>query len=83
MKKIKAGGVFEGLIFVLTGTLVEMKRSEVKTVIESNGGKVSSSVSKKTNYILAGSDPGSKVDKGKVLGIKILSESDFQTLMRK
>lgn len=72
-----AGGIFEGCVFVLTGTLPTMKRSEAEALIEKHGGKTSSSVSKKTTYVLAGEEAGSKLTKAQSLGIKIISEEEF------
>jgi len=71
------GNVFKGKIFVLTGTLPTKTRLEATTLIEKNGGKVTSSVSKNTNYLLAGDNPGSKFDDAKKLGIEIISEEQF------
>ena len=68
---------FSGKVFVLTGTLPTLKRDEASKLIESYGGKTSSSVSKKTDYVLAGSDAGSKLDKANQLGITIISEEEF------
>lgn len=68
---------FSGLTFVLTGTLPTMKRDQAKALIESFGGKVSGSVSKKTSYAVAGEDAGSKLVKAQELGIEILSENDL------
>lgn len=68
---------FKGKTFVLTGTLPTMKRSEASEIIESFGGKTSSSVSKKTDYVLAGEDAGSKLTKAQNLGITILTEAEF------
>ena len=68
---------FAGKTFVLTGTLPTLKRSEAKALIEQYGGKVSSSVSKKTDFVVAGEDAGSKLDKANQLGISILSESEL------
>ncbi len=68
---------FAGLTFVLTGTLPTMKRDEAKALIESYGGKVSGSVSKKTNYVVAGEDAGSKLTKAQELGIAVLSEAEL------
>lgn len=71
------GGVFEGKTFVLTGTLPTMKRSEAARLIEANGGKTSSSVSKKTSYVVAGEEAGSKLTKAQALGITILTEQQL------
>ncbi len=79
----KAGGVFEGKVFVLTGTLPTMKRAEAAALIEQNGGKTSSSVSKKTSYVLAGEEAGSKLTKAQKLGITILSEEEFLGMIEK
>ncbi len=78
----KKGGVFEGMTFVLTGTLPTMKRSEAGKIIEENGGKTSSSVSKKTTYVLAGEDAGSKLTKAQSLGINIISEQEFLDMLK-
>ncbi len=72
----------ENVTFVLTGSLNNYTRGEATEIIEKLGGKVTSSVSKNTTYVLAGSDPGSKVDKAKKLGINIISESDFENLIK-
>lgn len=71
-----------GLTFVITGTLPNMTRDEAKQLIESNGGKTSGSVSKKTNYLLLGENPGSKLDKALELGIKTISEEDLKNLLQ-
>ncbi len=68
---------FAGLTFVLTGTLPTMKRDEAKKLIESFGGKVSSSVSKKTSFVVAGEDAGSKLTKAQELGVEILTEDEL------
>lgn len=68
---------FEGKTFVLTGTLPTMKRSDAKALIEQYGGKVSGSVSKKTSYVVAGEEAGSKLDKANSLGITVLSENEL------
>ena len=72
-----AGGKFAGLTFVLTGTFTTMSRNEAAELIQSLGGKAASSVSKKTNYVVAGENAGSKLMKAENLGIKILSEAEF------
>ena len=72
----------KGLTFVVTGSLETYSRDGVKEIIRSLGGEINESVSKKTNYLLAGAAPGSKYDKAKELGVKILSESDFKKLIK-
>lgn len=73
---------FEGKTFVLTGTLEQFKRSEASAIIESFGGKTSSSVSKKTDYVLAGTEAGSKLDKANALGITVISEAEFAEMIK-
>ena len=73
---------FAGLTFVLTGTLPTMTRNEASAIIESFGGKTASSVSKKTSYVLAGEDAGSKLRKATELGIPILSEDDLLKMVQ-
>ena len=70
-----------GLKFVLTGTLPTLKRNKATELIEENGGEVMSSVSKSTNFVLAGADAGSKLEKAKALGISIITESEFLTMI--
>lgn len=72
----------KGKTFVLTGTLPTMTRSEASKMIESYGGKTSSSVSKKTDYVLAGEDAGSKLTKAQTLGVQILSEEEFLEMLK-
>lgn len=71
-----------GKIFVLTGTLQNMTRDEASAIIKSHGGKTSSSVSKKTSYVLAGENAGSKLDKAQNLGVIILTEDDFLEMIK-
>ena len=71
----------EGKTFVLTGVLEIMSREAAKEKIRLLGGKVTESVSKKTSFVVAGSDPGSKLAKAQKLGVKILSEHDFLKLL--
>jgi len=96
IEKLKAAGVnmistgnrnvkdnrFEGKTFVLTGTLPTYTRSEASEIIKSFGGKVSGSVSKKTDYVLAGEDAGSKLDKAVQLGIKVIDEDEFNEMIK-
>ena len=90
IKKLKDAGVnmsaevdenvdnrFEGMTFVLTGALDKYTRDEAAAIIEKFGGKVSGSVSKKTTYVLAGEDAGSKLDKANQLGVAVLSEHNL------
>lgn len=77
-QKIIKDATFYGKTFVLTGTMTEYKRDEAKNLIENYGGKTSSSVSKKTDVVIAGAEPGSKYDKAVELGITIWSEEDFK-----
>jgi DNA ligase (NAD+) len=72
-----------GLTFVLTGTLPTLSRQEATEFIRQHGGKVSGSIGKKTHYLLAGEDPGSKIVKAQELGVKIIHESDLPTLLEK
>ena len=73
---------FAGMTFVLTGTLPTLKRSEASAIIESFAGKTSSSVSKKTTYVLAGEEAGSKLDKANALGIKVIDEETFMGMIK-
>lgn len=75
------GDALAGKIFVLTGTLPTLTRAQASAMIEKNGGKVSSSVSKKTSYVLAGEEAGSKLTKANSLGIPVLTEAQFLEMM--
>jgi DNA ligase (NAD+) len=79
--KKSISGIFAGKTFVLTGTLPSMSREEAKSIIEMNGGKVAGSVSKKTDYVVAGSDAGSKLATAQELGIKVISQDELLELM--
>jgi len=81
-EKRKKSSQLEGLTFVLTGTLPNLTREEAKAKIEAAGGRVSGSVSKKTNYVVAGDDSGSKLDKARELGVKVLDEAELEELLR-
>ncbi len=72
---------FVGKLFVLTGTLTKFTRNQASDLIEKLGGRTTSSVSKKTDYVLAGDDAGSKLDKAKKLGVKILTEDEFEKML--
>ncbi len=73
---------FSGMTFVLTGTLSNFTRNEASEIIESFGGKTSSSVSKKTTYVLAGEEAGSKLDKAISLGVTVISEAEFEEMIK-
>lgn len=75
-------GRFNGLVFVLTGSLADFTRQQASDIIESLGGKVSSYVSKKTNYLLAGEDAGSKLVKAQNLGVTVISENEFKNMIK-
>ena len=77
----KDGDLFAGKTFVLTGTLSGYSRQEAGEIIEKLGGKVSSSVSKKTSFVLAGEDAGSKLNKALTLGVPVISEMDFEEMI--
>lgn len=76
----QAARLFAGKQFVITGTLPGMKRDEAKTFIESRGGRVTSTVSKKTDFVLAGEDPGSKYERAAALGIRIIGEPELRKM---
>jgi DNA ligase (NAD+) len=78
----KAEGKLAGRQFVLTGTLPTYSRDEAKRLIEEAGGRVTGSVSTKTDYVVAGSDPGSKLDKARALGVKTINEAELVKLIR-
>ena len=68
--------------FVITGSLQNMKRTDVKDLIEKNGGKVTSSISKKTSYLVAGDNPGSKIKKAVDIGVNIINEEQLSELIK-
>jgi DNA ligase (NAD+) len=79
-KKRQRGTALAGKTFVLTGTLENYSRDAAKKLIEDAGGKVSGSVSKKTDYVVAGDDPGSKLEKARELGVKVIDEKQMKEL---
>ncbi|MBI4228877.1 MAG: NAD-dependent DNA ligase LigA [Deltaproteobacteria bacterium] len=79
--RVKKGDRLAGLTFVLTGALENFTRDEAKRLIEQQGGSVTSSVSKKTSYVIVGKDPGSKLESAKSLGIKTIDEEEFRKLI--
>ncbi len=76
------GGNLEGKTFVLTGTLPTLKRSDAQKMIEDNGGKVSGSVSKKTDFVVAGEEAGSKLDKANALGVAVITEEELLNMIK-
>jgi DNA ligase (NAD+) len=80
-EKRKRTSQLEGLTFVLTGTLPHLSREDAKARIESAGGRVSGSVSKKTNYVVAGEEAGAKLDKARELGVNVIDEAELEKLL--
>jgi DNA ligase (NAD+) len=82
-KQVKKSGPLTGLTFVITGSLPSLKREEAKARIEEAGGKVAGSVSGKTNYVLAGEDAGSKLDKARELNVPVLDEAGLFAILER
>jgi DNA ligase (NAD+) len=80
--KVRASGALDGKTFVLTGTLPNLSREEAKERIEAAGGKVAGSVSKKTDYVVAGEEAGSKLDKANSLGIPVIGEPELLGMLQ-
>jgi DNA ligase (NAD+) len=81
-KRASASGPLSGKTFVVTGTLSSLSRSQATVEIESRGGRVTGSVSKKTDYVVAGESPGTKLDRARELGVEVLDEKAFQALLK-
>ena len=77
----EAAQALAGRQFVLTGGLGSLGRDEAKALIEARGGRVTSAVSKKTDYVVVGTDAGSKLEKAQALGLKLLTEQEFRELL--
>ncbi len=82
-EKQENGTLFSGKTFVLTGTLPTLTRSEASAMIEAEGGRVSGSVSKKTDYVLAGEEAGSKLEKAQNIGVTVIDEETFMEMLRR
>ena len=77
----KKGSVLAGKTIVVTGTLEHLTRQQIQQAIKDNGGKASSSVSKKTDFVLAGANAGSKLDKARQLGVQVIDEEKFMAMI--
>ena len=82
-KRVLLNASFDGEIVVLTGKLEIMTRQEAQAAVENRGGKVTSSVTKKTTLVVAGADPGSKLDKARQLGTRVIDEEEFAEWLEK
>ncbi len=80
-KQTKKSNELAGKSFVVTGTLKNYSRAEIEQIIKQHGGKTSSSVSKKTDFVLAGAEAGSKLDKANKLGVKVINENEFLKML--
>jgi DNA ligase (NAD+) len=80
-EKRKKTSQLQGLTFVLTGALPNLSRDQAKTKIEAAGGRISGSVSKKTNYVVAGEEAGSKLDKARELGVEVIDEAGLEKML--
>jgi DNA ligase (NAD+) len=80
-KKVKAKDKLAGKTIVVTGILQNFSRQQIEEAIRSAGGKTASSVSKNTDFVLAGKEPGSKLDKARQLGVKVISEKEFMEML--
>jgi DNA ligase (NAD+) len=81
-QKPKPKGRFSGTSWVFTGTLQEFSREEAATKVKNLGAEVSSTVSQKTTYVVAGEDPGSKYDKAKSIGVNVMNEQEFMKILK-
>jgi DNA ligase (NAD+) len=78
---LTTGGAFAGKTLVLTGTLARRTREEAKEEIERRGGRLTGSLSRKTDFLVVGADAGSKLDKARALGVAVLEEADFDRML--
>jgi DNA ligase (NAD+) len=78
----KTTGALRGMTFVLTGTLDTLSREQATELVEAHGGKVTSGVSKKTSFVVAGAEPGSKLEKARSLGVKVIGETELLELVK-
>jgi DNA ligase (NAD+) len=81
MEEKRVGGKFTGKTFVLTGTLTRFTRDEAKRLVENEGGHAAGSVSKKTDFVVAGAEAGSKLEKARELGVRVISEEEFLEML--
>ncbi|HEC81755.1 MAG TPA: NAD-dependent DNA ligase LigA, partial [Thermoplasmatales archaeon] len=79
----KKKGVLDGKVFVFTGALQSFSREEAKRLVEELGGRAASSVSRNVDFVVVGENPGSKYDKAKKLGLKIIDEEEFKRMIRR
>ena len=78
----QTGGALKGMIVVITGSLPTLSREQAAAMVEANGGRISSSVSKKTSFVLVGEDAGSKLEKARTLGVETIDEAEFLRRVR-
>jgi DNA ligase (NAD+) len=81
-KKVRRAGQLAGKTIVVTGTLEKFTRPQIEQAIKQAGGKPASSVSNKTDFVLAGKEPGSKLDRARQLGVKVIDEKQFQEIIK-
>ena len=82
LSKYVQNSIFDNLKIVATGTLEKFKRDDIQKLVEENGGKLASSVSKNTNFVIAGENAGSKLEKAQALGIRVITEEQFDQVLK-